>query len=427
MVYTLEDFINKCNEVHNNRYDYSETVYVNNKTSLNIICPNHGMFKILPSQHKKGSKCRGCSSDDLKNKKSNDKDFIEKKTKEFIDKAIKVHGNKYDYTKTTYISSKEKLTIICKDHGEFKRIPGDHINKHGCKKCDSDLVKRSINTDPEILKKLTNEFIRRSKEIHGDTYNYDNVIYIKCNIKIKILCLVHGIFNQRPSDHLRSSGCEKCAKKRAGFIQRKSKEQFVIDARKIHGNKYNYDKVEYVRECDKIDIICPNHGVFKQCPNKHLSCRNGCPRCHNKTEGKLNSFLQNLSHIKVISQPTFDWCKKNIVKLPFDFLVESSKLIIELDGDQHFKDVKSWNSFKKDVIQNDIFKMKCAMDNGYTVVRLNQTDIWSDNFDWKDELQEIIKDKRDTPTSIFLTSDKKINIYDDHINALNEDEIIFQD
>jgi very-short-patch-repair endonuclease len=122
-----------------------------------------------------------------------------------------------------------------------------------------------------------------------------------------------------------------------------------------------------------------------------------CPFCKNKTESFLNEWL-NQNYQNVIFQPRFEWCKDKR-KLPFDFLLENFKLIIELDGAQHFEQVSNWKS-PEETQKVDKFKMDCALENGYSIIRIKQDDIWNNKIDWKEILTNSIK-KYDTPIIIL--------------------------
>lgn len=123
-------------------------------------------------------------------------------------------------------------------------------------------------------KKLTTEqFIKKAKEAHGDTYDYNSVIYISIKTKVAIDCSTHGKFYQTPEKHLKGQGCSKCSRK-----HKKTTEEFVEEAKKVHGNKYDYSKAFYTRNRDKIKIICKKHGQFFQNPINHL-LGYGCDEC----------------------------------------------------------------------------------------------------------------------------------------------------
>jgi hypothetical protein len=123
-----EDFIRKAKIIHGNKYDYSKTIYINGHTKLSIICPFHGEFSQRADSHLEGKTCFQCNIDYLTNLR---KDSFEK----FVKKAIKIHGNKYDYSKVKYIESRDYVCIICPIHGEFFQKPNNHLNGYGCRKC----------------------------------------------------------------------------------------------------------------------------------------------------------------------------------------------------------------------------------------------------------------------------------------------------
>lgn len=121
-------------------------------------------------------------------------------TEEFIEKARKVHGNKYNYSQVEYINTKTKVCIICPTHGEFWQTPNKHLNGYGCKKCSGYFVD-SINS-----------FIEKAKEVHGDKYDYSKSIYVNARIKVCIVCPIHGEFWQEPYVHVgQKCGCPKCS------------------------------------------------------------------------------------------------------------------------------------------------------------------------------------------------------------------------
>jgi len=139
---------------------------------------------------------------------------------------------------------------------------------------------------------------------------------------------------------------------------------------------------KYIFNCDK----CKNDFLSNV---NNITCNNNwCPFCKNKTEGILNEWLiENFKN--VIYQPRFDWCKDKR-KLPFDFLLEEFKLIIELDGAQHFEQVSNWKSPEETQIV-DKFKMKSALENGYSLIRIKQDDVWNNKIDWENILINSIK------------------------------------
>ncbi len=240
-------FIDKAINVHGNKYDYSRTVYVNTRSKVEIVCPEHGSFLQRPEKHLKGIGCSVCAS--------------HSKTEAFITKARKVHGNKYDYSKVVYKDGKSKVIILCKKHGEFTQTPSVHLRGSGCIKCTN---------SRRITKKV---FLAKAGIVHGNKYNYSKVKYINLRTKISIICPIHGEFKQAPREHLKGHGCAECA-----GVAKLDTEKFIAKALRVHGNKYDYTKVRYISSSTKITIICATHGEFEQSPSLHLYGQ-GCPHC----------------------------------------------------------------------------------------------------------------------------------------------------
>lgn len=245
-------------------------------------------------------------------------------TNDFIEKACKVHGKRYDYSKVNYVNSKTKICIICSEHGEFWQNPHNHIsNKAGCPKCSKYHNRYDITS-----------FIETAKEKHGDKYDYSKVEYKDTLIKVCIICLEHGEFWQTPAKHMMGQGCPQCSHVIAGNKNKKTTEQFIKEANLIHNNKYDYSKVEYIKANQKVTIICPNHGEFKQTPHHHLNYH-GCPMCNNSImEIEIQKLLIE-NNIKFIPQYRDKWLGKQSL----DFYLPEHKIAIECQGEQHFQKV----------------------------------------------------------------------------------------
>jgi len=183
----------------------------------------------------------------------------------FIKRSNIIHKNKYDYSKVEYKNSHTKVTIICpiENHGDFLVTPSHHMNSQtGCCKCSGN------------HKYTTLEYIAEVTKIHGDKYDYSKTIYVNAHSKIKVICPIHGDFVQNPQCHRSGQGCPECSV----FNRKVDTDIFIEDSRKIHGNKYDYSKVEYTKNKNKVTIICPKHGDFEQQALSHKRGF-GCPRC----------------------------------------------------------------------------------------------------------------------------------------------------
>lgn len=187
------------------------------------------------------------------------------KTKSFIERAVSIHGNKYDYSDVVYTSSKNNVKIICKAHGAFEQRASRHLNGSGCKKCSIDKI--TMNTE---------SFLEKSKKIHGDRYDYSLSSCSNARDLVFIICKKHGVFEQMATLHATGSGCKKCASK--GLIL--SRHDVLARFKKIHGSRYSYGKFIYTKGMVKSTITCLVHGDFEQYPRYHLRGW-GCPKCHN--------------------------------------------------------------------------------------------------------------------------------------------------
>jgi len=149
----------------------------------------------------------------------------------------------------------------------------------------------------------------------------------------------------------------------------------------------------------KFKFDCPHCDEVYETMLCLVSIGHWCSCIKNKTEIILYKFLK--SKYDTEKQKKFDWCK-NINHLPFDFCIENLKLIIELDGGQHFKQVSNWKSPEK-IQEIDLYKMKMANEHGYSVIRLFQEDVWNNKNNWRKILKKIIK-KYDKPKNIYFGS-----------------------
>lgn len=184
-------FKHKAFEIHGDKYDYSKSVYVNNKTPVTILCPLHGEFRQRPDNHLQGKGCRKCGMEVTRKSRVSDK-------KEFVNQSEIVHGCRYDYSFVDYKNAHTPVKIICGIHGEFLQQPQHHLRGSGCRKCNTGEV---WNLD---------DFVSRALTIHGDKYDYSDVVYFKSRSKVRIRCREHGYFMQSPNSHFRS-GCPNCA------------------------------------------------------------------------------------------------------------------------------------------------------------------------------------------------------------------------
>lgn len=253
---------------------------------------------------------------------------------EFIAKSREVHGDKYDYSRVEYKGNKIKVCIICKKHGEFWQTPYAHMKGQGCPHCVGK------------AKKDTNSFTVKAVEIHGNKYDYSNVKYINNSTKVCIICKnCNRPFWQIPNAHLRGKGCPYCYGN-----AKKCTQSFTEEAIKIHGDRYDYSKVNYINNHTKVCIICPTHGEFWQTPVCHLSRKEGCPHCKSsKGESQIEYYLKQnnieyISQYKVNLQESMIFSRNN---LKIDFYLPKFNMFIEFHGIQHYEYISFFHRTKE--------------------------------------------------------------------------------
>lgn len=191
------EFIIRSNYIHDNKYNYSLTKYKKSSEKVIIICNEHGIFKQNANNHLQGFV--GCKQCSLLSKSTSQILGMD----EFLIKAEFVHKNKYKYDHVKYRNSKSKIQIICPHHGMFEQQVGNHLAGFGCAKCKFEMLNK-LNSNTLI------DFFNRAKIVHRDTYDYNLVEYKNLRKKVKIICRIHGIFEQSPGNHLVGQGCPKC-------------------------------------------------------------------------------------------------------------------------------------------------------------------------------------------------------------------------
>jgi len=310
------EFTEKAKKVHGNKYDYSKVKYVNARTKVCIICPEHGEFWQTPNSHLSGNGCKKCGNKIISDKKK-------KNIEEFIEKAKEIHGDKYDYHKSVYNGCDEKIEIICKKHGSFFQNPLSHLHGCGCPICAKEKLSKNNRCSKE-------DFIKNATEIHKGKYDYSKVEYVNGKTKVCIICPEHGEFWQSPNNHLKGKGCKKCGIKSAINKNRIAKENVLDTLNKIHDGKYDYSKLNFDREKDKVCIICPKHGEFWQTLDSHLRGI-GCPKCAkkiSKAEIEIKNFIEN-----ILGECSVEERNRNIISpYEIDLYIPSKKIGIEYNG-----------------------------------------------------------------------------------------------
>lgn len=242
------------------------------------------------------------------------------KIDEIIKKCVNIYGSQFNILNVEKINGRIFIEVECEKCGNIIYQRLDYfLEGRGCYNC-----KRLLFKD---------QFIKKSKILHYDNYDYSKVNYTNANSKVIIGCKKCGtFFNQRLSAHLEGEGCPRCNIIR----QLSTNEDFIRKSKEIYGDRYDYSLVDYKTNKNKVKIRCKKHNyVFEQSPNSHLRGQ-GCPICNeSKGEMKVRNFLFS-NNIKYFRNYRFLDCRYK-KPLPFDFYLPDHNTCIEFDGIQHFE------------------------------------------------------------------------------------------
>jgi len=212
-ILSFDKFKLHCNDIFNNKYDYTKSEYLGMKHPIEIICPIHGEFTQKAHSHYLGHHCFKCSG----NKKL--------KNEEIIEQFVKKHGGRYDYSKVNYVNNKTRVEIVCKIHGSFYQSPYEHKNGQGCPNC---IKNRKLDN---------NMFIELANDVHDFKYKYSDD-YFNSKTKVNIICSKHGEFKMTPNHHIRGQGCPNCKSSLGELLVRK----YLTD------NKINYERQKLFKD-----------------------------------------------------------------------------------------------------------------------------------------------------------------------------------
>jgi len=287
--------------------------------------------------------------------------------KKFVELASQVHCSKYKYAGFFESRSRVMVNIECPVHGKFTQLRDNHLRGHGCKMCGKSQLTESLATA------AGSKFISQAIAVHGGRYDYGKTVYKSAKEKVVITCVAHGDFLQSPSGHLSGKGCMDCAVDlRAKKKTAAASLVFEERSRAVHGDKYDYSRSLYVAAKKEIEVRCYDHGSFLITPDAHIRSGVGCQECYVASRGEdcIAKLLLELG-VEFVRQAKFDECK-NVGRLSFDFYVKSHNLLIEFDGKQHFEPIE-WFGGEKGFLEQvtrDRIKDKFAVDSGIRLVRI---------------------------------------------------------
>ena len=395
-------FINECKKIHGNKYSYDKFKFVNMNTKGEIFCKKHNItFLQTPEKHLLGQGCQLCKKEKISIKNKDD-------DAKFIEKAKKIHDNVYDYSKVKYVNSNTKVCIICPKHGEFWQLPTNHLKGQGCPQCGRE---STINSK----KSNTLDFIKKSRLIHGNKYDYSKTNYEFSDSKVCIICPKHGEFWQIPSNHLQGQGCPVCKEsKLESFVRdnlRKNNIKFI--------SQYHFSKILPKRY--SVDFFIPDKNIVIECQGKQHFIPDSWGKKDKNEEFNL---------IKVRDEIKYNSLKKNNInilyfsdaniKYPYSVIEDINELINSIKKAPY----KNYTYLEKFYV-NKLYNNITDFYSGY--IKLFKNNIFIPEFNLLIKIIDInYHNELNAETNILLNNLKKCILHNINLIQLYSDELEYK-
>lgn len=350
-----KEIIEKGYELFHGKYNYSLLGDIKTKKEkFPVICPEHGIFyKTYESHIRRAQGCPECSG----KKRYTNEEFIEKC------KALE-HTQELSFDKCQYINNKTKITLYCyhkddtgHEHGEFEITPGHLLSGEGCPKCR--YLKSAANK-----RRTIEEVIAIANNVHNNKYDYSLITeYKNDKIKYPIICPEHDVFYQAMNNHIKGKqGCPVCGRLKSDKKRTYTTETYIQACTDVHNGKYDYSLVNYSKSDDYVDIICPEHGIFKQIARNHLYGQ-GCPKCYKEKSGverELYEYIKELLPNVIIEENN----RTILDGKEIDVYIPSLKIGFEMNG-------LIWHSDKFDTDKTyHLAKTEKALNEGIRLIHI---------------------------------------------------------
>lgn len=368
---TQEEFLKRARKKHRGKYTYENAAYRTQYDPVMVTCPTHGDFPIRPGNLWNGSGCPACAKISSSAKKRLSPDL-------YLKRARKKHGDRYDLSQVQYVTSSVKIKPICPSHGPFMVLPSNFLKGDGCPDCADERRVKAV-----IASAHSRDIVKEFVDVHGSEYNYSKVVYKGLSAPVTIVCRKHGEFRQKPRIHLDDKGCPKCGKELQQARRYLKQDEAIALFREEHGDLFDYSKFVYKDYKTKGTVICRRHGEFQITPQKHVEGQ-GCASCLESIgERQIARWLQE-NKIEFVRQYAVKLRESHSMqqRVRYDFLLPERAILIEFDGEQHFRPVAFFGmkmelakqTFEK-TVKRDKAKTKWARDNGYTLIRLRYDEV----------------------------------------------------
>jgi len=346
-------WVERATEKHGDTYDYSSVIYVNSHSKVVINCRTHGPFEqtayihLQCTTHSACPKCAGITSTDRQLRS----------LEWFVGKAREIHGNLYEYDKVVYRGLKEKVDIVCNEHGLFRQNAGNHLNRRsGCPKC-------AARENGDKFRSTLDKFIAAAIKTHGSKYDYSYSIYINGHTPMVIVCPVHGGFSQAPADHVDGHGCASCAYVESpGGHPRRQVASVINQLMTVHGSKYTFCRESYTTARGFIKANCEKHGEFIS-RVQNMAQGTGCLRCKtSKPQEKLLSYISEVYKGKILNNT-----RRYIGGKELDIFLPELNVAFEVNG-VYWHSSKSPKKSPEWVKWHQADKLKLCKDEGIRLI-----------------------------------------------------------
>lgn len=350
---TQEDFIQRCREKHNSKYDYTKTIYTTTRHKVIVTCPMHGDFTVLADNHLRTSGCCKCGR--LRGA------VHTIKYQEFLNRVSDEFKSNLEFTESDYVNSREPIKVLCKKHNfEFKQRPYDiYNNRHRCKYCRSERSSKAI-------KSCTEDFISKCLSIYGDKFTYDKVQYNLNKETVVVTCKQHGDFCKTPKELIQGAHCKECMK--LDVLSRSG--EFFYEKFKLKWSNYTLKSV-YAGSFKPVQVNCKLHGDFFVTPEQCRTLIDICDGCR-----VVRGSQQELKITELLDKHNITYVKHKKIKsgdrfFEIDIFIPSNNIAIEVNGLYWHRDREN-GKYSKDYHLN---KTRICKENGISLLHFFDTEI----------------------------------------------------
>lgn len=272
---TLEHVLEEFRKVHGYNFDYKNSIYVGTNVKIEIYCKKHDhIFHQTPKNHKNGSRCYYCG-------RESQIESAKKGIEQFKKEMYNLYGDKYSFPSSAYVNVHTPIEIICDKHGLFSKTPSNLLAGQACKACGKGMNTKSNNKSV---------FLKEAFKIYKDKDDYTKTDIVSAKDEIIVKCKKHNLeFKKNIQVYLAGYGCPECSAENYSKIRTKTTEQFIIEAREVHGESCDYTNTNYISCKEKVKIRCKKHNVyFKTLPSTHIS-GGKCRQCLSENLSKALS------------------------------------------------------------------------------------------------------------------------------------------